>query len=135
MWINLIVALSNLVFGLPLFKVADKFYESYLLVLTILASTLMHLSEIKHGLPGIQPFNLWSCYFLQFDRIMAVMSGIYVAYQVLVMGIPINWLIGIVGLILGLLSERVNHGQIWFAITHIGWHWAAFYILDMSFQG
>lgn len=69
--INLIVAASN-IFGIIPIYYSNNFYEKVWVWTIILASILMHLSERKHRLPGVYPFNLFTKQFLWFDRIMAL---------------------------------------------------------------
>jgi hypothetical protein len=49
--------------------------------LIMTASTLMHLSETKHGLPGIGPFNKRTNTFLWFDRFVSLAGIAYFAYR------------------------------------------------------
>jgi len=107
--------------------------------LAVLASVLMHLSETKHGLPGVYPFNKFSNEFLWFDRIMAITSSVYLAnilYN--------NWfyvskfyiIYPIVGLMFNGVSELADKGSLSspnsgkrkyvFAITHSIWHYFAY---------
>lgn len=129
-YINFLVALSN-VFGLiPVFYMIDKdIFISILMFTMTTASTLMHLSETKHGLKGIYPFNIWSKQFLNLDRGLSYVCG----FVVLILScsawsIVPYWLIfyGVVGLICGFISERIDLGQIGFMIFHIVWHFIAY---------
>lgn len=69
--INTIVSTSNLY---ALYFIKQQPY----IIIPMIASILMHLSERKHNLPGIYPFNLYSTQFLWLDRIIAVSSGLYI---------------------------------------------------------
>lgn len=130
MLVNWIVSLSNYVFGLPVLYAARQPHQVLLVTMTIAASFLMHISETKHGLPGVYPFNQWSWYFLQFDRVMAIASGGYVLYKTGIMQLPM----ATIGFVILALSERVERGHAWFAVTHILWHACAFYMLYNSMQ-
>jgi hypothetical protein len=82
--INLIVSSSNIYGILPIWY-SSGYYRLWICSVVI-ASTLMHLSETKHGLPGIYPFNIYSNEFLWYDRIMAysvVLFGLW-NYQLVI---------------------------------------------------
>lgn len=74
---NVALALTNLV-GFYVARGAQSELDAYVICLTALVSTLMHLSETKHVLPGIAPFNQYSAVLLWLDRIVAVLVGAYV---------------------------------------------------------
>lgn len=131
-FVNWAVCLSNFVFGIPIFKYT-KGNDRYLLGTMILASALMHISETKHNLPGIYPFNKWSWYFLNLDRGMALSITLYVLYY-FNKGMPIPFKLGIIGLICLGLSEKFEYGLIWFMINHSIWHYCAFTILGLTFD-
>lgn len=62
--------LSNLV-GLIVFTLDVRPADLVLVAITMIASMLMHISETKHGLNGIYPFNKLSNLFLNIDRSIA----------------------------------------------------------------
>ena len=128
--VNLLLALSNVLFGLPiLFSIPDDRLESkWLLILVLTASIAMHLSERKHGLPGVPPFHWGAEEFLWCDRVMAVVAGLFVLVQVL-KGFPIPWFLGVTGLISMGLSENLEYGPVWFTATHGYWHYCAYQVL------
>lgn len=135
MYLNLLVASSNL-YGLKIFHLKLSTYQKILISSMILASSLMHLSEVKHNLPGIYPFSKYSNEFLWYDRIMAFTCIIYGGYQLKLNHIKffnkkflIKTLFGFSCLA---ISENVGSiGQIGFAISHITWHLLAY---DLMYQ-
>ena len=125
MFTNWIVSLSNYIFGLPVLYAAQQPHQVLLVTMTITASFLMHISETKHNLPGVYPFNQWSQYFLWFDRVMAILSATYVLYTTGILQLPM----ATIGFVFLALSERIEWNHAWFAVTHIIWHACAFYML------
>ena len=75
-WFNFMVTLSN-VWGLLLSLDCDDLVPRLLFQSVAIASVLMHLSETKHKLPGIWPFNQWSGLFLNVDRAMSLVVVLY----------------------------------------------------------
>jgi hypothetical protein len=75
MWINIFTAFTNLIayYYLDVYNIKSV----YSLNLTILISFLYHLSETKHDLPGIYPFNRYTGLFLNLDRIFSI-YGLYI---------------------------------------------------------
>jgi hypothetical protein len=73
-YINIIVALSNLS-GFIDFHL--NFY-GFVLLFAMSASFIYHLSETKHGLPGITPLNQYADKLLMLDR-FGVMIAIFTA--------------------------------------------------------
>lgn len=134
--VNLVVALSN-VFGILFFRRVDPVTDA-VVSLTIVASILMHLSDQKHGLPGIPPFNGYSRHLLWWDRIMAYMSTLLVVGRLYgrwrMTPTPILGEIvatGSAGLVLMFVSEVVITDQ-WvpFTVTHCAWHLLAYRTLS-----
>lgn len=129
---NLVVTLSNLYGILPIYH-APGYYRLWMGGL-VTASVLMHLSETKHGLPGIYPFNIYSNSFLLLDRLMAYTPIIYLGYQLLTRENPqpiydlILSPVAIVGAISVLMSEGLHLGKPFFAITHSIWHICAYHL-------
>lgn len=68
---NLILGISNLAF-IPAILYATKRVHIMLLLVAMVGSTLMHISDDKYGLPGIYPLNRYSWAFLQLDRLAVV---------------------------------------------------------------
>lgn len=132
MWINYMVACSNLVFGLPVCWYARTDAQLLVALFMILASVLMHLSETKHRLPGIYPWNQYTWYFLQFDRVMALLCSGYVLSYLLWRPYATHWTIGLAGLACNVVSELVHDS--WYVITHCVWHACAYYLLYLTFR-
>lgn len=130
MLINIIVALSNL-YGLRIFTLNLSIYEMIFMGTLMIASILMHLSEVKHDLPGIYPFDKLSNEFLWFDRIMANLALVFILYKIYQNPMLFDDIIneGLIGLFLVVVSERINIGKIGFMITHSAWHVIAFDII------
>lgn len=135
---NRIVALSNLVIGIP-YAVMYWSKWSWLAIaawlIVLAASFLMHISETRRGLPGVQPFNRWATEFLWFDRSVAMLAGGWVALQMLLVPgfFDGNILLGIVGLVALAISQGVPtlHPDLFIA-THCLWHLAALVIFALS---
>lgn len=135
MLINLFVAASN--FSLFLFTNKPKWF----MYVPMVASTLYHLSERKHGLPGIYPLNNYHIQFIWLDRIAAFASVGYVLYKCWNQPKLLNILlpIGLFGLANLAISEHdiisakfgveTHVNQYLFALTHSIWHCCAFYCL------
>lgn len=94
----------------------------------------MHISERKHGLPGVEPFAKWSSAFLWLDRLTAYASMAYVAHRILWLDMPVPWTDAVIGCTALLLSEHVEWGPAWFAATHSVWHVCAYRILALGFD-
>ena len=126
--VNIVVALSNL-YGLILFIGETTLSMKLLSVAMIATSTLMHLSETKHGLPGVKPYNKYSTLFLWLDRIMAIICISVVTYFIYYNGLPSMMVIilATIGVIACFISEVILTNQ-WglFVVYHITWHIAAY---------
>jgi len=131
-WTNYVVCASN-VFGLLAVRAARDPIQMALAGASIGASALMHISERKHGLPGVGPFAAHSTLFLWVDRLAAYAAALYVLHGVVSRGMPIPWETLSVGGLALLLSERFERGPVWFAVTHSVWHLCAYRILALSF--
>ena len=102
---NYLVAFSNI---FVLFFLS-KFEQWVIIIPPVICSFLMHISETKHGLKGIYPFNLYSNLFLNLDRVIAYLSFFYVLYQFLFNGFEIPWIISIIALFIAFLSENIEN--------------------------
>lgn len=131
-WVNYAVCFSNISGALALCA-ARNLIQLGAACAAIGASALMHLSERKHGLPGVAPFASWSTAFLWADRLTAYCLAAYVAHCVLVGGMAVPWLPAVTGGLALLLSEHVEGGPLWFAATHSLWHICAYRILGLAF--
>jgi hypothetical protein len=132
-WVNHIVCMSNIV-GLAAVRAARTWPQLLLATAAVLASGLMHLSERKHGLPGVAPFGRWPRAFLWLDRVVAYLSTAYVGYHLFWNDMPLPIVTALVGCVALLLSERVEGGHVWFAVTHSLWHLCAYRILASAFD-
>ena len=151
MFVITIVSLSNL-YGMVIFSNNLSVFQSIFFSNVILASILMHLSEKKHKLPGVFPFNKYSSLFLWYDRIMAQLATSYILYNLYSDYIHFNgsysvgsffsYLIGnnnlaskilsrgLIGLFFLWISENVHSiGKYGFMVSHSLWHFFAFDII------
>ncbi len=129
---NALVAGSN-VFGLLPLLQANTTTQALIAITAVSASTLMHLSERKHDLPGIAPFSKWFIAFLWFDRMVALGAGGYVACKFARNMSAIPWELVLIGLPALALPEHVEGGPIWFATTHSAWHISAYLTMAIAF--
>ena len=129
MYANFIVALSNIIAAYPAFQAVESPGRLIILHAMVWTSVLMHLSDTKHRLPGIYPFNQFTWYFLQADRFMALYCTAIVIFHVFLQNAPINWNVAVSGLICLALSENYVTSHFWFTILHSLWYFCAFYIL------
>lgn len=127
--INALVAASN-VFGLlPIVAGFERDqWHGLLMTAVVVASVLMHLSETKHGLPGL----VWarhSWLFLQIDRATALLAGGYGLWLFLKRPSHGVAVAAAVGLAFMALSEHGTTSQGWFALWHSLWHTIAYGLL------
>lgn len=121
--VNLLVTLSNIVGFIGLWYCSGL--TRIILGTSVFSSILMHLSEQKHGLPGIYPFNHCSNTLLWIDRLAAYVAVIYVLITcscILSMTKLIGFLI-CCAIICGFVSEVIITTQ-WnyYIIVHSTWH-------------
>lgn len=128
-WANWVVCYSNLAFGIPALWWAPGATERALILAAVIASSLMHISETKHKLPGVAPFRRLSAEFLWLDRGMVLIAAGYYAHKMLSHGLPIPWFPLTVGSFCLFLSEWMEYGPLWFAVTHCAWHACAYMIM------
>jgi hypothetical protein len=137
-FINLIVTASNFVF--PIFCKMQGVSPPLLAYVPMLASALYHISERKHGLPGVAPFNAYSNELIWADRVGAFASGAFVLYKTGLSPSPVNLAVAAGGFACLTVSEhdiifqKLGWGHFhvnkWlFAVTHTVWHTCAFYLL------
>lgn len=133
MLVNLIVTLSN-IFGIYPIVAAIQTQSTWLIALmigTVLASVMMHVTETKHGLPGIM-WQKYSSIFLNIDRLTAILSTVYSVYKLYVKWQVVETsvvIFGCIGVLSMFVSENVVKSQFWFMITHSIWHWIAYCVL------
>jgi hypothetical protein len=119
-------------FVVPAIKILlsrERTYGAAFIFYVMVISSLMHLTETKHGL---QPFVLadYSQLFLTLDRISSVVSMCYGVYLIRENRVPFNKILPstIVGLCCLWLGERTAD-LIWYNIFHVAWHASAYYTL------
>jgi hypothetical protein len=122
--INIIVTLSNLA-AIPAIIQATSYPDRAISIFVMVASMLMHISERKHKLPGIPPFNKWSYQLEMVDKSAAWIAGAYFIYN----NVPLlisNYPLVIFGLLMITLAERVAAGYMFFMVTHLLWHFSVY---------
>lgn len=136
---NIILASSH-IFGIQLFKSSNTLLKNIFYATILCTSTLMHISDRKHGLPGVPILNSYHKLFLNLDRFTAMSGVIYSVYKFsqLLMNNNIERhmiLDSIIGLSALFLSENYhlfykhNTKIIFHTITHVIWHYYAFKLL------
>lgn len=132
-WVNYVVAGSNVLALGPIWC-APTAWHAALAVAAMVASTFMHISERKHNLPGVAPFNTWSKQIEWADRVVAYASIAFVLLRVLTHSVsPWVWPIGLGGLAMLGLAEHCERGPAWFVVTHCTWHACAYLALALVF--
>lgn len=137
-FINFFVTSSNMYGLVPIYYASNNIYRTWISGI-VLSSSLMHISETKHGLPGVYPFNKYSKQFLWLDRFMAYTPMMYVGYLMLykkefmLLMMLLNKYM-IIGTTCLLISERVGtkHKYL-FAILHSIWHICAYHTISLFF--
>jgi hypothetical protein len=131
---NIINTLTNIEGLYIVFFLDLSFGLKIAVLITTVSSMLMHISETKHYLTGISPFNKYSNLFLELDRITskaALLYGLYLFYN---NGDKIN-IISIIIMLFGciclFLSEQIYTLDTWdhtfkFIVLHSIWHIIAF---------
>lgn len=132
--INIVVAASNL-FALPaILKYARAGYtfEAVAMSAAAAASTCMHLSDRKHGLPGAL-FTKYTRALLNLDRAAAIGVTLIVLRRIILTSMYTEAAPAVLMFFIGgvscLVSERVfvSAGtQAQFAVAHIIWHFLAY---------
>jgi hypothetical protein len=135
-WVNIILASSNLTAIFFIDRHTNEIVGTMIYIFTMFCSILMHLSEVKHGLPGIHPFNRQSTELSYLDRIWLIVSISY--------GFIKLWYCGIIcfhitkhyfgiALVCLFLSENIEPTKnkifnlMFFCITRSLWHILGFY--------
>jgi hypothetical protein len=152
--VSLVVTASNLAALVPLYMIIDKIMsapgdyaghwcvELALVFTLMMASIMMHASETKHGLRGIEfgQFSLVreSQAFLWLDRVVALLVVAYILAGWLWLGLyypsPLFWLVGGVGLVCMTISEHWARTPQQFMMSHGTWHILAFTALAILFS-
>lgn len=125
--VNGVMALTN-IFALPaIYTIHTSPIQNWIAIMVMISSTLMHLSERKHNLPGIYPFNVKSQLWLNLDRIVSIIGVLYMTYKNLYV---VNyWIAGTIGLMSLFVSEFFSEGVIIYVFFHVYWHIIVYYIL------
>jgi len=134
--ISLGLAVSNIIGFIPLIKTIQPLHKLKftMILLNIISSSLMHVSETKHNLGGVM-FKKYSKQLLWFDRISSYMSLGYVL--LMIYKNPQHWFFDQKMIIYGSLALLFNYvGEISmdktrYFVFHLGWHCLAYYILNL----
>ena len=121
---NVAVASSNVfgVLALVRFLLQSAYLNALATVVIMIASTLMHLSEQKHKLPGEIPFPQL---FLNLDRAVSIAGIVWFGYQATIsLALALE---AIVGLCILAYSERQPGPE--YALTHVIWHAIVYHLL------
>jgi len=134
LWVNYLLGVSNVVGILALISFIEhnSIYwvtNASITMGIIIASALMHLSETKHQLIGVFPYNSYSNEFLWLDRFLAIGGCIWFSYYLLIIWTPpmIFWYEALFGLVLVIISEQMKSH--YFIIPHIIWHFIIYHLL------
>jgi hypothetical protein len=151
--VNAIVAASNIFCLIPVVVAFTKRDPVGLVALYAgIASTLMHLAESKHRLPGLM-FRDYHNELLWLDRVTALMAGSYAVYCWWVGGAnSLVWLTALPGLVCLFVSENLcdwpemtrssgnattvrqyEMGRRYFCAWHCAWHVLAYVSLALVF--
>jgi hypothetical protein len=135
-WINLGLAVSNLY----AYRAIVTAYNKNLYALAVstavaaVASTLFHLSERKHHLPGIEPFRRITWTLLWCDRLAAYAAYAAGAVALYHLRSIREWIpAGGVAFVLMGISEWQSSPYIFFPF-HLGWHVMAYHLLYLIAQ-
>lgn len=142
--INVLVTCSNLSLIVFMYYYNVSIMNNMLTLIPMCASMIYHISEVKHGLPGIYPLNKCSNELIWLDRISAVSACVYGAYTLYQTG-NIDYTmcaIGLFGLVCLGVSEydvvymklinnklKIHVNKDVFLVSHSLWHISAFYLL------
>lgn len=118
---NLAVSFSKLL-GIPVVLAASGVADVTVVILVMVTSTLMHLSERKHSLPGIPPFHDMCDFLLNLDRCMAVSAFIYFLPRITWDIFFQNLSVCLLGLLSIFVSENMEVSPLFFTIWHTIWH-------------
>lgn len=127
--VNLLVAASN-VLGVPAlakFITRGQYWNAAMTTAIIAASTLMHLSERKHRLPGVYPFNRYSQVFLNIDRVLTIIGMGWFGYQYWWQASLGMWIEAFTGMAFLRYSEWLPGPE--YATPHIIWHFVVYDLL------
>lgn len=138
MWIQAILAFSNILGWFVLLKKNVDDLTSTIVTICMSASAAMHLSETKHGLHAVFPFNDSDAFtWLMLDRVAAFVAFFYflalLAARIkmgevtddLFVSILIQGFLGICCMVLG---ELVSN-QVLYLCLHLVWHFSAYSIM------
>jgi len=100
----------------------------------IITSFGQHISDTKHGLPGVEPFSAYATQWLLLDRMFAYMSGAVVLFEMFIVRPYMTdayWYAilayGLSGVIVVVISERwITDDLFWYRVLHSEWHIVAY---------
>jgi hypothetical protein len=124
-WVNYLLAISNLI-GVPAFLASQTPADRLMVGTIMLGSTLMHLSERKHQLPGVKYLDPYHGALLNFDRLMSLVGGLYFIPRV--WRDPWSLVIGAIGITALRVGEYLTTPSP-FVYLHLVWHAAVYMVL------
>lgn len=124
--VNVLVTLSNIIGVIGIFYCSGL--KQLVLILSVVGSILMHLSEQKHGLPGIYPFNVYSKELLWLDRIGAYIAAIYALFFIANVTGTILIMICFAALCIFIAEVVISTQWIYYIIFHSIWHFLVYSI-------
>ena len=149
MFVNLIVATSNLSLLYYIYGIKLSRFQILFICAPMMASSMYHLADTKHGLTGLYPLNIYENELLFLDRFFALVSFCKVVQYIVNNSIKISLIncsmLGILGVVCLFFSERdiiykemnIYEGfeisTYQFLIFHSAWHIIAFRILSIAF--
>jgi len=104
----------------------NRFYGAGLVTSAVVASVMMHATETKHKLPGLF-LAKYSKIFLNIDRAIAYMTGLYGIYLFYTNPVKTIWQVitPVVGAISAFIGERTENLPL-YTLAHITWHGLAY---------
>ena len=141
--VNLILGFQNLLFAVMYWPFMGSNYHRLLIIIPATASFFMHLSERKHDLPGISPFNRHAKLSLNIDRAFAAVGIGYYLFYMTHHTLSFEWYFDIIVALVFLgLSELVkprkwfsidntaiHFESLWHLVTHTVWHFQAYKLI------
>lgn len=128
-YVNYILAASNVAgySAMAAFIEKGEIADACMTGVIMTASTLMHISETKHGLPGVWPWGLLSQTWLNIDRIMTVVGTIWFIWRYKAYIDRSLLTEAAVGLAALRISEAIPGP--WFAPIHLMWHGFVYHLM------
>lgn len=135
MFVNLLVATSNFM-CLPMLGDLSKIERTHV-ILVMLSSILVNLSEIRHGLSGVYPFSTYTEYIVMINRIIfAFTMGFLFPPLIdnyLSKKMHVEDLIEIALGLFFLIVNGYSHSQVGYAASYIMWNFVLYNMMYRIF--